>query len=264
MDELELRRRCYAQPTDRDPEFRAWLDDNPAAHETAHKAAQFDQRLSFAMNQPRVPEGLSGRILLNTAMQARKRRRRRIFTSLALAASVVLSATLVLTPAPHPAATVSDMALSHVYGEIGKLETANQVVNQTTLRGMFESMGGELQGTLEQVRFAYLCPTPHGRGLHMIADTEAGRVTVLYLPETTVDPARVQFADARFVGQTMATNGAGTLNVIGENREAVSIMRSRLSRQVQWRNRSLAQASVGGHDLVAPARFGPIQSLIHT
>lgn len=263
MDELELRRRCYAQPTDQDPAFRAWLDNNPAARDTARKAAQFDQRLSFAMRQPPIPEGLSGRILLNTAMQARKRRRR-IFTSLAVAASIVLSAGLVLAPTQEPAAAVGDMALRHVYGEIAMLETANQVVSQTTLRGMFESMGGELQGTLEQVRFAYLCPTPHGRGLHMIADTEAGRVTVLYLPETAVEPAQVQFADARFVGQTMATNGAGTLNVIGENREAVSIMRERLNRQVHWRAAALALGSVGGNDLVAPAGLGPIHRFVGT
>ena len=252
MDELELRRRSYAQPTDSDPEFRAWLKANPAALETARKAAQFDQRLSFALNQTRVPEGLSGRILLNTAMQARKRRRRQIFTGLALAASIVLSATLVLAPPPSASpAAVSEMALSHVYGEIAKLETANQVIGQTTLRGMFESMGGELEGSLEQVRFAFLCPTEHGRGLHLIADTEAGRVTVLYLPETDVDAAKVQFADARFVGYTMATNGRGTLNVIAENHEAVSIMRQRLSAQVQWRKHAPAHASVGSNNLVA-------------
>ena len=252
MDELELRRRCYAQPTDTDPEFRAWLKDNPSAQDTARKTAQFDQRLSFALNQTRVPEGLNGRILLGTAMQARKRRRRQVFTGLALAASIVLSTTLVLTPPPSaPPAAVSEMALSHVYGEIAKLESANQVISQTTLQGMFASMGGKLEGSLEQVRFAFMCPTPHGRGLHLIADTEAGRVTVLYLPETDVDAARVQFADARFVGYTMPTNGHGTLNVIAENREAVSIMSNRLSAQVQWRKPSRTHASVGSNDLIA-------------
>ncbi|ORE89305.1 hypothetical protein ATO7_05480 [Oceanococcus atlanticus] len=235
MDELELRRRCYAEPTDDDADFRAWLADNPAALETARKAAQFDKTLRFALNQPAAPEGLQGRILLNTAMHGRRRRQRRVFAGLALAASVVLSATLVLSPPPPvDELPVSQQALSHVYEEIAMLERADHVISQTELRGMFREMGGELHGELEHVRFAFLCPTPHGRGLHLIADTDAGRVTVLYLPQTEIDPQQLEFADARFSGYTMATNGAGTLNVIAESTAAVNVMRQQLTQSVSW------------------------------
>lgn len=240
MDELELRRRCYAEPSNDSAEFRAWLKDNPAAFETARKAAQFDQQLRFALNHPTTPEGLSGRILLNTAMHQRRRRRNRVFGGLALAASIVLSATLVLTP-PSSTPTeleVSQMALTHVYEEIAKLDNADHPIGQSELRGMFHEMGGELSGELEQVRFAFLCPTPHGRGLHLIADTDEGRVTVLYLPQTQVDPDRIEFADARFTGYTMATNGGGTLNVIAENAAAVAMMRKQLKQNVSWPERT--------------------------
>lgn len=247
MDELELRRRCYAEPTDTDSEFRAWLASNPAARDTAHKAAQFDQQLRFALSQPPIPEGLGGRILLNTAMHNRRRRQRRLLGGLALAASIVLSATLVLSPPPSSAPlSVSQQALSHVYGEIAKLDSADHVIGQTELRGMFREMGGELRGDLEQVRFAFLCPTPHGRGLHLIADTEAGRVTVLYLPHTEADPQRLEFADARFTGYTMNTNGTGTLNVIAESAAAVDMMRRKLTQLVTWPEpRQLSSVSTG-------------------
>lgn len=40
------------------------------------------------------------------------------------------------------------------------------------------------------------CPTPDGRGVHMVLDTESGPVTVIFMPETAVvDRGTLQFDD---------------------------------------------------------------------
>ena len=239
MDELQLRRHCIAAPNDQDAEFLAQLAAQPAAQKVAAQARHFDQRLSLAVNQVPSPDGLAARILFSKGIQLR-RRRRRLNIGLAMAASLLLSATLLLWPKPatQPQSEFAALALQHVYGEIGHLEHAGGTVSDTTVSGLFAQLGGQLDGklgaALGKVSFAFMCPTPHGRGLHLIADNAAGRVTLLYMPNTPSDENLSEFSDQRFVGLAMRPASGGSLAIIGENQQAVKLMANDLQEHLQW------------------------------
>lgn len=233
MDELELRRRCYAQPTDPDPEFRRLLKEQPAAQRVASAVARFDQRLRFAMNQTPVPDGLAGRILLQVGMERRKRRQRR-YALFAVAASLVVALGLNLwQPRPASPGSFGELALNHVYNEIQHLHDAG-AVPQATVARLLDRMGGVIDSELGTVRFASLCPTPKGRGLHLVLDGEMGPVTVLYVPGASDGERLQRFADRRFAGVTRVADHGGSLAVIGERGENVEALAERISQQIQW------------------------------
>lgn len=233
MDELDMRRRCIAAPNDTDPQFLQWLEDQPQARQCQRQARQFDEQLRFALQQVEVPDGLNGRLLLGTGLKARQRIRRRWVAGFAMAASLLLSVGLLRTPGTAPA-DFQQLALNHVYDEMHHLEHASSPVSASLVGSLFEQLGGRLKGSLGEIRFAFMCPTPQGQGLHLIADNAAGRVTVLYVPEADRRTQAVAFADQRFSGRTLLPAPGGALAVIGENPQAVAQMEAALQQAVQW------------------------------
>ena len=240
MDELELRRHCYAQPDDSDPAFRRQLDNDPAAGRVARAVARFDQRLRFALNQTQAPEGLDGRIMLRIGMERRQRRQRRIGL-FAVAASALLVLGLGLWSGP-PGGSFNNLALNHVYAELGHLEHDGPV-SPAQLDRLLADLGGERQGEIGTVRFAAFCPTPKGRGLHLVMDGDMGPVTVLYVPGATLASERQHFDDSRFVGVSLRAASRGSVAVIGEKGEAVEALADTLHENIRWSS-TLASADI--------------------
>lgn len=232
MDELELRRRCYAEPNDPSPEFRAALAEDPRARQLAENMRRFDRNLEAALKQAPVPDGLAGRILLRTGFERRRRRHRRQLGYLALAASVVLAVALTLLPLGGPRDFPS-LALAHVYGEMDHLEERTAVGEQQ-LRAMLQRVGGELTASIEGLRFAGLCPSPRGTALHLVVDGEMGPVTILYVPGAKLDGGEKLFGDQRFVGLARAQAQGGSLAVIGHPGEPLEQVAARLQQRIRW------------------------------
>ncbi len=69
-----------------------------------------------------------------------------------------------------------------------------------------------------QVAFIKFCPTPHGRGAHMVLRTVDGPVTVIVMPDTPLEGAtRLAFDD---VVVELLTLPSGSAAVIGPNADA--------------------------------------------
>ncbi len=237
MDELELRRRTLADPRSADPDFRRELAAHPAMQQAAAQALHLEQALGFALQQPAVPQGLDDRVLLRVALrQSRRRRRSALY---ALAASVLVAMGSLLWLAPQPQDGFASMALAHVYDEIDHLEhLPASSVTDARLSGLMQRVGAELQGSLEAVRFAFICPTPQGPGLHLIAEGPDGPVTILYVPGAHVAAAEQRFADERFSGLARALPEGGALALIGPSDAALRALDERLREQVRWKGRA--------------------------
>lgn len=245
MDELETLRRCHAAPNDPDPQLRQAIQDNPAAAQAAEQARRFEQQLRQTLEEPAIPQGLQGRIMLRAGLAQRRRRRQRMTAGFALAASVLLSVTLSLrTPAPTAEQGFGELALAHVHEELAHLEHASGSVTPSTAAALFRQVGAQVTGDLGSLRFAFICPTPQGPGLHLVADSAQGPVTVLYVPEASAPQQWRQFADARFSGRALGYAQGGALAIIGEDELAVAQVASRFASNVDWQAR---QASANRH-----------------
>lgn len=235
MDDLDILRRCIAAPNELDAAMNEAVSRSPAAARTRSQAQGFDHTLEQTLRTPPVPDGLQGRIMLRVGL-AQRRRRRRFGAGLALAASLVLAIGLSLRPVTPPATGFGELALAHVHEELSHLEHASGPVSPGTARALFREVGARVTGDLGALRFAFICPTPQGPGLHLVADAENGPVTVLFVPEASAPTQWQSFADARFRGQ-MRGYERGALAIIGEDARMVAQIAGQFERNVDWQPR---------------------------
>lgn len=145
------------------------------------------------------------------------RRARQPLRRLALAASVlvVLAAGVIAWQVSRPAPSVEDYVRDH-YRHDGAmvLARAGDPGAAAEVTRMLARFGAAADADLaDRVRYIKFCPTPHGRGAHMIVATERGPVTVIFMPETRVEaPVLLRFDGV--IAEVVALE-AGAAAIIG-------------------------------------------------
>ena len=76
MDELELRRRLYADPNTSDKDVLDALESDPDAHAFSNELKTLDNDIEQALNIP-VPENLAERLVLNKSLHAFQTQRKK-------------------------------------------------------------------------------------------------------------------------------------------------------------------------------------------
>ncbi len=228
MDDLELHRHCLAEPRSRDPAFRAALASRPDARRAAARAVQLDAQISRCAQAVEVPEGLAERVLLRRALRPRRPRWR----PWALAAGLLLTLGIAPRLLVPDRTGIEAQVIDHIRSEAHHLGEAPQAVSSERLNALLATFGGQLVGYPGALRFAAICPTRTGIGLHLILDGERGPVTVLYLPgEPLAEPRRIAGGGLR--GGAWQLPG-GSLAIVGVPGEQIGPIRARLDRSIRW------------------------------
>jgi hypothetical protein len=260
MDDLEFRRRVYADPRLRDPELASVAQGDTARMRFVREVLRFEERLEAALDVP-VPEGLADRVLLRRHLAeeqgqdpaaferrlsaalavdvpdglaarillrqglAEQRRRQRVWRgTLALAASVLLSVSLVIALWPQ-STTLEESVLAHIHHELNKLSEQHDIP-ESRLRMVAQKNGAEIVGEIGPVRYAGLCPMREHEGAHIILAGEKGPVTVFLMPHERVASAR-DVADERFTGRIVPVPN-GSMAIVGEQGESIPAIEQRL------------------------------------
>ncbi|MCO7187164.1 MULTISPECIES: DUF3379 family protein [unclassified Pseudoalteromonas] len=226
MDELEFRRRLFADPNDKD--VIAQADTDPAKQRLVKEMQDFDATLHSALDIS-VPEDLAQKILAKqqadtetSSKQSAEVKQlawyRRFKAPLATAASALLAVSLYFATSVHAPLHAGEHALEHVYYEAEALaltdEVQLQVVNEKL--AMF---GGKLESMPGKVTYATFCNFKGQRSLHLIFQSEHGPVTVFIVPTDRNEATGTdeQFADARFSGSIKPGERADTILVANLN-----------------------------------------------
>lgn len=197
MNFSEFKRLLGADPGSRDPEFLRARQSSAEFAAAAAKSDRFEVRLARALAVP-VPADLTDELC---RIPAKTLSVTPAWRSFALAASVLLAVTaalLVWRWEPNQAAIEEYVAMHYRYDgalvlDRGKGHVASDV----------ESLLAELELTMDpavagQVGYIKFCPTPGGKGLHLIVHTKFGPVTVIVMPDVEVqDGERFNFDDLR-------------------------------------------------------------------
>lgn len=231
MDDLEFRRRCIADPFDRDKAFRRRTRQSADhAHLVEHQT-RFDKRLRAVMLDIKVPEDLQARIQLRHSLQQRQITWRFYRSSLALAASLIIT-TGVISLLFSPRESLQEAILAHVHDELNHL-VEQKPVNDDQIRRLLGSAGGRLEGDFGRVSYAGSCQIRHHKGVHLVLQGQLGPVTVLLMPGEQLSE-RDAIGDARFQGIMLPTPN-GSMAILGESGEPLRRIEHRVLSSIEWK-----------------------------
>lgn len=185
MDFSEFKRRLGADPGATDPAMRLARESAPEFEQAAAEADRFEKALHAALEVP-VDDGLVDELAgLSRAPGIRRGPPR----WLAMAASLVVAVGAVLIYwSQRVPQDVHEYVAQHIAHDgaqalAGAAAPAATVEIERVLARFAMDAGPALS---ERIRLIKFCPTPDGRGAHMVLATESGPVQLLYMPETPV------------------------------------------------------------------------------
>ncbi len=228
MNCIECRRLLLTDPKSTDPQLTAHLQSCEQCKQFASNLHSFELGLKQAVMVD-VPEGMASRILLRQRMTEQKRPRR--YQWLALAASLLITFTLVVTiglgPSQQP--TLEQAVFKHLHDELHHMHEKNNV-SVSALNLILKPHGAKLK-TNRTINYAGACPIRRYQGAHVVLDDKRGPVTVFIMPSEPVTQ-RTTINDEHFQGVIIPTAN-GSVAIVAEEPEQVRSVEQELKTQMQ-------------------------------
>ncbi|MEC8417252.1 MAG: DUF3379 family protein [Pseudomonadota bacterium] len=232
MDELEFRRRIYADPetTDSDVVEAAKADDNKRHFWNEQK--QLDKQLKQALKVD-VPEDLASKLIWQQSADEFTRYKRRSRWYLAMAASVAFTVGIALTMWYHKPLSIGGQALAHM--QYADMEQAHSLlpVDLNMVNAKLASFGASFNEMLDGVEVANYCHLSTVRSLHLIVDTPQGKMSVFVVPERGDVTVPSEFADKQYRGESLKLQRANVM-IVGDKDADLSEMKEAVAKRIQF------------------------------
>ena len=230
MNCLEFRRRMLSDPGAND---EALSEHRAGCAECARFATdmnQFEATLKQA-SQTAVPEGLASRILLRQRLAEQQKNRRT--TWFALAASILFGFVVVLGIVPQSSdQALQEVVLRHINDELNHLQDRKNV-SMESLNKLLRAHGAQFQTRLDRVvHYAGACQIRKNKGAHMVVESQAGPLTVLFMPGENI-VRRKLFNDARFKGVILPVEN-GSMAIIGDDEKEINQLEQQLKSTLKF------------------------------
>lgn len=224
MDKLALRRALYTDPKQISAQQ---LADDHALLQLRQELLRIDQQLTQTLQVP-VPVALTERMLLAQRLEQPVKRRPRL-PYYAVAASMLLASLWFVQHSQIPEADAGQQALAHIYHELAALDSRAELPAEQVSQ-LFAELGIEVGAMSVPVRYARFCNFGGVRSLHLVLDWQGEAITLFVVPpgHAATPDKPLQFADARFVGQSMQKAGH-QLVLVAQRAELVQATMNRLS-----------------------------------
>lgn len=219
-----------ADPRSRDPEVLHARNSSPEFKRIAKEAEAFEDKLQAALLIDPPAE------LLNQIRQiGQQPTQRRNWIPLALAASLVLavSAVTVFWKQYHQWDSVETYLVDHYSHDGNELVArASGPMSESDISKIMTSLGAFADRSLSsKIMFIKYCPTPGGRGAHMVVSTDQGLITVIYMPKAhVIDNEKVRFDRMHAV---LVELDQGSVAIIGEQSQSIDNLQSTVRRTLK-------------------------------
>jgi len=222
MDFSEFQRRLGADPRNKDPEFLHARQSGPEFEQAAAAAEAFEALLDRAAGLP-APEGLLDDLLEisrdnapATAPESRWRTMGWRTMPMALAAGILIAvgAAGISWNMNRGWDSVDQYLAEHYHhdGDALVAKSGKQPVGD--VQAIFSTF---LARIISVIKY---CPTPDGKGIHMVLNTEQGLVTLIYMPETDVnDRETLEFGGMKAL---LVGLEKGSAAIIGTGSQSIS------------------------------------------
>ena len=231
MDDLEFRRKAYADPKNQE---NAFLDKKNASEDDrlfVEDLQLFDEKIKRVMNVS-PPEGLAERIILNQTLNdySQSKLRHRYLFSMAASVLMVIGLFFYIFQLGS-GVNIEDEVFSHIYGELAHL-SEKQDKDISHFNNALAEHGGKFVGDIGEINYVGSCSIVKKKGVHLILAGTHGAVTVMMLPEIKVD-AEQRISDNRFHGSIIPT-GKGSIAIVGEKGESLNEIKKSLQHNFNW------------------------------
>jgi hypothetical protein len=222
MEFSEFRRLLGAEPRSRDPSFLRARDSSPEFRAAAAEADRFEEKLERALAL-QVPADLPDllRAIPASAPSAGQHRRGWRF-AMAAAVLIAVGAASLTWRMNSDWDSVPDYVADHFrHDGPAMLALATSEPAAADVGAVLAEFGMTASPALAGiVSVIKTCPTPDGKGVHMVLDTERGLVTVIYMPGTAVaDGEHIRFDDRDAV---LVALGSGSAVIVGSESQQVA------------------------------------------
>jgi hypothetical protein len=205
MDYSEFTRLLGADPRSRDPQFLRARDSSPEFREAAAQAERFEKGLDRALALDMPPDLLERLrdIPQHNALASGRPGARKTWRAFALAASLLMAvgAAGLIWRMNSGWDSVEEYVVEHYHHDGPAMLARADGQSPEQVAAMLAKHGARLEPALAGiVSVIKQCPTPDGKGVHMVLNTDKGLVTVIYMPETPVtDGEQIAFDDSEAV-----------------------------------------------------------------
>jgi len=222
MEFSEFRRLLGAEPRSQDPSFLQARESSTEFRDAADEAERFEEQLQRALAVA-PPADLPD--LLHAIPRSALRTRRQVGGwryAVAAALLIAIGAAGLTWRMNTGWDSVQEYVADHFrHDGAAMLAMASGVPLPVDVGAVLAEFGMTASPALaEIVSVIKTCPTPDGKGVHMVLDTAQGLVTVIYMPDTPVaDGEHVRFDDHDAV---LVSLRSGSAVIIGSQSQQVA------------------------------------------
>ncbi len=190
MNFSEFKELLGADPYSQDPAFLRARHQGGEFTEAATEADAFEQKLQQALAAP-APEGLAESIIGHVQQKPGHRIRTWQWAA-AAGLFMALGAALVVNYQRYQFGSVEEYVLQHWQHDGVAIELqAAAPVSSERIRSVLTAVGASADEAIGgKIHYIKKCPTPDGKGAHMVVMTDSGPVTVIYMPKMDLDKAK--------------------------------------------------------------------------
>lgn len=235
MDELELRRRLYANPNDESEELKQALADDKNSQDFADELKRFDEKIASALNVD-VPENLANKLILRQSLHSHQVTKRKSRIHLAMAASVAfivgLGVTFINFSPAHT--SVADYSLAHYHHEAESFPKVAKT--NVSLASLNTEMADLKVGFIEQVgRLIAVegCFFDSMDSIHLVFEGEYDNINVFIINETQHLAFNDKFSDDTIQGISKKYP-KGEVIIMGNKKEALNLWQDKIDSSIKW------------------------------
>ena len=221
MNFSEFKRLLGADPRSRDPEFLRARASSPEFEQAAAEADRFEDVLARAASLP-VPEGLLDAVRSIPQRHSGAAAERR-WWPMAMAAALLMGIGAAgITWKMNPSwDSVEDYVSDHYRHDGAAVLALADGQGAGHVQALLAEFDVEalpaLAGIVGVIKY---CPTPDGKGVHMVLNSERGPITVIYMPDTPVaDREQITFDDREAL---LVDLKSGSAAIIGSPAQQIS------------------------------------------
>ncbi|MFT5023889.1 MAG: hypothetical protein ACI9O3_001494 [Colwellia sp.] len=235
MDDLQFRRRIYADPNTRDEDMLAAIHSDPAKQNFTQELESLDSKLFQALNIE-VPVGLSDKLILRQTMASHQEQKRKSRVRLALAASVafVMGLTINFMQFSNAYNNLGDYAIAHIAHEEGHFSnTSTANVSLASLNDKMATFNASFTDSIGKLMFANYCRFDGMKSLHLVFQGTTSMVTVFIVPNNEELKFTADFSTDKLIGKSQHFKNNNII-VVADKSESLTQWQTAIDKNISW------------------------------